>query len=81
MITSRTRGTRKVEREAMAQCEERPYNSDERGWSGQKTQQPTMGVRGDGWRSQSCRLTGDNTATSQGRREQDATRGRGGGEG
>ncbi len=37
-----------------------------------------MGGRGDGgWRSQSCRLTRENTTNSQGRQEQDATRGRG----
>jgi hypothetical protein len=45
-------------------------------------QQPTMGGRGDGgWRAQSNRLMGDNTTTSRGRQEQDATRGGGGGEG
>jgi hypothetical protein len=38
-------------------------------------------MRGDGWQSQSCRLMGDNTTTSWGRQEQDATRGGGGGEG
>ncbi len=72
---------REAEREVTVQREERPRNSDERGWSGRKTQQATMGVRGNGWWSQSCRLTGDNTTTSRGGREQDATRGGGGGEG
>ncbi len=49
--TSMNRGARMALREAMAQREERPCNRDERGWSGRKTQQPTMGVRGDGWQS------------------------------
>jgi hypothetical protein len=40
-----------------------------------------MDVRGDGWRSQSCRLMGDNTIISRGGGEQDATRGGGRGEG
>jgi hypothetical protein len=70
-----------AQREATAQREERSRNSDERGWSGRKTQQPTMGVRGDGWRTKSLRLTRDNTTTSRGGRERDATRGGGGGEG
>ncbi len=75
------RGLREAERKATAQGEERLRNSDERQQSGWKTQQPTMGERGDGgWWSQSCRLMGDNTATSQGGQEQDATRGGGGGE-
>jgi hypothetical protein len=66
--TSQVRGAREVEREAMAQHEERPRNSNDRGQSGWKTQQPTMGRRGSGgWQSQSCRLMGDNTTTSQGR--------------
>jgi hypothetical protein len=46
-----------------------------------KTQQPTMGVSGNGWRLQSGRLMGDNTTTSRGGQEQDATRGGGRGEG
>jgi hypothetical protein len=80
--TSQTRGMREAEQEATEQREERPCNSNERGWSGWKTQQPTMGGRGDeGWQSQSCRLTRENTTTSQGRQEKDSTRGGGGGEG
>jgi hypothetical protein len=81
MTTSRTRGAREEEEEAKAQREERPCNSDERGWSRRKTQQPTMEVIGDAWWSQSSRLTGDNTTTSLGGQEQDATRGGGRGEG
>jgi hypothetical protein len=79
--TSWTGGARKAEREVMMQREERPRNSDERGWSSRKTQQPTIGVRGNGWQLQSCRLTGDNTTTSRGGRKQDGIRGGGGGEG
>jgi len=40
-----------------------------------------MGVSGDGWQLQSHRLTGDNTTTGRGRKEHDATRGGGRGEG
>jgi hypothetical protein len=48
VITSRTRGAREAEWEALTQHEERPCNSDERGWIGQKKQQPTMGGKGNG---------------------------------
>ncbi len=66
----------------VAQREDRLCNSNERQWNRQKTQQPTMGGRGNGgWWLQSCRLTGDNTTTSRGGGEQDGTRCGGGEEG
>ncbi len=46
-----TRGAIMAQREATAQREERLRNSDERGWSRRKMQEPTMGMRGNGWRS------------------------------
>ncbi len=93
MEAARQEAGMRQEDERQRQCNNQPdkrhwrpwhneCNSNERGWSRWKTQQPTMGGRGNGgWRLQSCRLTGDNTTTSQGGQEQDATRGRGGGEG
>ncbi len=46
--TSWTRGMREVEWEAMAQREERPCNSDERGLSKRKMQQPWAGEAMEG---------------------------------
>jgi hypothetical protein len=80
--TSQTRGLREAVQEATAQPEARPRNSNERQWSRRKMQKPTMGGLGTGgWQLQSHRLTGDNTTTSLGRREQDRTRSKGGREG